>query len=301
MKKSLALLTVLVLALSLAGCGWFDSGQPSEDGITLVDDFDREVVLEQPAQRIISLVPANTEMVYALGIGDRMVGVSDFCNYPPEAEEVTAVGGFDVPNIELIASLEPDLVMAASLHKETVESLETAGVPVLALDPQSIEEIYANIRLIAQATGQEEAGEMVVEDMEQRLDQVEQALSGLEEEERPTVFYEVWYPGISTAGEDTFIDEMITLAGGKNLAWGISRWTDIQEEEVLARNPDIIVHGYPDGPPEDFAQREGWNVITAIQEDKIHFINPDITSRTGPRVVDAVEEMARAFHPDLFE
>jgi len=137
--------------------------------------------------------------------------------------------------------------------------------------------------------------------MKDRLDSVAQTLDGLAETERPVVFYEVWYPGVSTAGEDTFIDEIITLAGGKNLAWGISRWTNIQEEEVLERNPDVIFHGHLDASTSMYAEREGWNVITAVQENQVFFVDPDITSRTGPRVVDAVEEMARILHPDKFE
>ena len=103
------------------------------------------------------------------------------------------------------------------------------------------------------------------------------------------------------AGEGTFIDEIINLAGGKNMAWGISRWGSIQEEEVLARNPDFIFHGYPETDASFFATREGWDVITAVAEDSIYFVDPDITSRTGPRIAEAVEAFARILHPDLFK
>ncbi|MGI6365117.1 MAG: helical backbone metal receptor [Bacillota bacterium] len=298
MKKTLVCV-ILAFSFLLGGCSWF-SGKPGP--ITLVDDFDREVTLAEPAQRVVSLVPATTEIMFALGHGDRVVGASDFCNYPEAALAIPRVGGFDVPDLETIVSLEPDLVLAASLHKETVEGLEGLGIPVLALDPMTFEEIYANISLVAKALGEEKAGEDLVADMQGRLEAVAQALGDLKEEERPLVFYESWYPGIWTAGEDTFIDEIIARAGGKNLAWGISRWVEMQEEEVLARNPDIIIHGYPEPlPVEPFAQRAGWDVVTAVQQEKIFFVNPDITSRTGPRVVDAVEELARFFHPDRFE
>lgn len=300
MRKIIVLVSALVLIAALGGCAWFNQPAPSGP-ITLVDDFDRTVELEGPAQKVISLVPANTEILFALGVGDRVVGASDFCNYPEEALAIQRVGGFDVPNLEVILSLEPDLVLAASLHKETVEALEAVNVPVLALNPQNIEEIYANIQVIAEAVGEEDAGDDLVSDMKERLDNVTQALAGLDETERPLVLYEVWYtPPVTTAGDDTFIDEIITLAGGANLAQGIAGWVDLQEEEVLERNPDIIIHGYPDTNSAVFAGREGWNVLAAVQADAIYYVNPDIVTRTGPRVVEAVEELARIFHPDKF-
>jgi iron complex transport system substrate-binding protein len=296
MRKRVALTLVLVV-LALSGCVARENKGP----ITLTDDFGREIVLEEPAQKIISLVPSSTEILFALGVGDRVVGASDFCNYPEEALSITRVGGFDVPNLELIVSLEPDLVFAASLHKDTVEALEGMGIAVLALDPQNIQEIYGNIELMAKAVGKQKAGEDLIKDMKNRLEKVAAALADLKEADRPVVFYEVWYPGIMIAGEGTFIDEIINLAGGKNMAWGISRWGSIQEEEVLARNPDFIFHGYPETDASFFATREGWDVITAVAENQIFFVNPDITSRTGPRIADAVEAFARILHPELFK
>lgn len=295
MKKILCLAVVIVL--SLTGCSFLRTSGP----ITLVDDFDREVSLEEPAQRVISLVPAATEIMFALGAGEKVVGASEYCNYPAAALDIPRVGGFDGPNLEAIVALEPDLVLAASLHKDAVEGLEGLGISVLALDPMTFEEIYANIELLARAIGEEKAGKDLVADMKGRLEAVSDAIGQLGEE-RPRVFYESWYPGIWTAGEDTFVNEIITLAGGKNLAWGVSRWTEMQEEDVLARNPDVIIHGYLDlSLVEPFDQRNGWHVVTAVREEKIFFVNPDIFTRTGPRVVDAVEELARLIYPDKFE
>lgn len=297
MRKSIIVVAALFV-FALGGCTWFAAAPAGS--ITLVDDFDRTIELGGPAQKIVSLVPSSTEIIYALGAGDRLVGASQYCNYPEEALAVTRVGAFDAPNIELIVSMEPDLVLAASLHKDTVEALEDLDIPVLALDPMTIEEIYANIEVIAIALGEEAAGVDLIQDMKDRLSAVEQALADMDEDQLPIVFYEVWYPGVSTAGEETFIGEMITKAGGKNMAWGISRWENIQEEEVLERNPDFIIHGHSHMDNQAFAEREGWAGIKAVQEGKIFFVDPDKTSRTGPRVVDAVEEMAKLFHPDRF-
>jgi iron complex transport system substrate-binding protein len=296
MKKALCL--VVVFVLSLSGCSLLGPAGP----ITLVDDFDREISLDEPAQRVISLVPAATEIMFALGAGERVVGASEYCNYPAAASDIPRVGGFDGPNLEAIVALEPDLVFAASLHKDAVEGLEGLGIAVLALDPMTFDEIYANIELIAEAIGEVKAGKDLIADMKSRLEAVNQAIGQLQEEERPLVFYESWYPGIWTAGEDTFINEIIDFSGGKNLAWGISRWTEMQEEDVLVRNPDVIIHGYLDlSIVEPFAQRNGWDVVTAVIENQVFFINPDILSRTGPRVVDAVEELVRLIHPDKFD
>lgn len=316
MKKRALLCMVLAFALVLGGCSWFQGEQPLEPDppgpdngtqeparpISLVDDFGREVELEGPAQKVISLVPASTEIMFALGLGERVVGASEYCNYPEAALAIPRVGGFDGPNLEAIVSLEPDLVLAASLHQEAVEALEGLGIPVLALDPMTIEEIYANIELVALALGEEKLGEDLVGNMKSRLEAVAQTLGNLQEDERPSVFYESWYPGIWTAGEDTFINEIIDWAGGKNLAWGVSRWEEMQEEEVLARNPDVIIHGYFEPlPVEPFAQRNGWNVVNAVREEQIFFVDQDALTRTGPRVVDAVEELARILHPERFK
>ena len=255
MKKTLVCV-ILAFSFLLGGCSWF-SGKPGP--ITLVDDFDREVTLAEPAQRVVSLVPATTEIMFALGHGDRVVGASDFCNYPEAAGKFPGLAALMFPTSRPSFSGRTWFWLPAST--KTVEGLEGLGIPVLALDPMTFEEIYANISLIARALGEEKAGEDLVADMQGRLEAVAQALGDLKEEERPLVFYESWYPGIWTAGEDTFIDEIIARAGGKNLAWGISRWVEMQEEEVLARNPDIIIHGYSEPlPVEPFAQRPGWDV-----------------------------------------
>lgn len=298
MKRAL-LCMVLTFAMVLGGCSWL----PGESGPgTLVDDFGREVDMAGPAQKIISLVPSSTEIIFALGFGERVVGASVYCNYPEAATAIPRVGDFDGPNLEAIVSLEPDLVLAASLHKEAVEALEGLDIPVLALDPMTFEEIYANIELIARALGEEKAGEDLVEDMKNRLKAVAQTLGELQEADRPLVFYESWYPEMYTAGEDTFIDEIITWGGGKNVAWGMSRWPIIQEEEVLARNPDVIIHGYHEPlPVEPFAQRNGWDVVTAVRQEQVFFVDPDVFNRTGPRVVDAAEALARILHPESFE
>jgi iron complex transport system substrate-binding protein len=298
MKKTLVFLLVTILA-TLTGCGLFvpQGGGPIE----LIDDFERTVTLDGPALTIISLAPSSTEILFALGVGDRIIGATEYCNYPEEALDIPRMGAFHQPNIELIVSLEPDLVLAASLHKETVEALEELGIAVLALDPHSFEEVYSNIETLAKATGREEAGQALIEDMQNRLAQLTEILSELSEEDKPLVYYEVWYPDPMTVGGGTFIDSMIKLAGGRNMAGNLSGYPIISEELLIDSNPDVILHGHFDADSSAFGQRPGWESINAVKGDRIHFVDQDIVNRTGPRMVEAVEIMARLFHPDLFD
>ncbi|MTI96125.1 MAG: ABC transporter substrate-binding protein [Firmicutes bacterium] len=300
MKKQIILVCMLVFTLALSGCSLFRT-EPVSGTMELTDDFDREITLEQPAERIISLAPATTEILFALGVGERIVGATEYCNYPEAALDIPRMGAFDEPNLELMLSKEPDLVLAASLHKETVEALEDLDVPVLALDPDTFEEIYANIRLLAKATGTEAKGEELIADMEARLEAVVETFVDVAEEEKPVVYYEVWYPEPMTAGQETFIDIMINLAGGRNLAHDMERYPTISEEILFERNPALIVHGHSEATVQDFAERTGWTVIEAVQTGNIHYVDQDVFNRPGPRMVEAVETMAKMIHPERYE
>ncbi len=297
-KKILVFVLATALA-TLAGCGVFAPQGSGE--MELTDDFERTITLDGPAEKIISLAPATTEILFALGVGDRIIGATEYCNYPEEALDIPRMGDFDKPNIELIVSLEPDLVLAASLHKETVEALEELGIAVLALDPHSFEEVYSNIETLAKATGREQQGQALIEDMQSRLEQVTEAVAGLTEEEKPLVYYEVWYPDPMTVGGGTFIDRMINLAGGRNLAGDLSGYPVISEELLIDSTPDVILHGHFDADSSAFAERVGWEDISAVKKERVYFVDQDIVNRPGPRMVEAVEIMARLFHPDLFD
>lgn len=296
MKK---IVVVLTAVLTLTGCSLF---APATAGpIELTDDFDRTIALEQPAMRIISLAPSTTELLFALGVGDRIVGATEYCNYPEAALKIERMGAFDNPNLELIVALEPDLVLAASLHKEPVEAMEGMGIPVLALDPKDFAGIYSNIRVLAAAVGREQAGEELIAQMQDKLESVTAALADVVDEERPWVYYEVWYPDPMTVGGGTFIDQIINLAGGRNIAHDLSGYPVISEEALIERNPQVILHGHFDADAEMFAQREGWDIIAAVAAGEIYYVDQDIINRTGPRMVDAVEILARLFHPDIFD
>ena len=281
---------------------------PAAFPVTLTDDLGREVTVPARPQRLVSLAPSNTEILFAIGAGDQVVGVTEYDNYPPEAQTREKVGGFSAKtiSIEKIVALKPDLVFSAgSIQQPVIEALEQAGIPVFALDPQGLEGVYANIEAAGRLTGHQAEAAKLIADMKARVAAVTEKTQALPEDQRPTVFYEVWHEPLMTAGPKTFIGELIALAGGRHLFADVEEdWPQVSSEEVVKRNPDVILgpdsHG-DELTPEKIAARPGWKTIRAVQEGRIYLINGDIVSRPGPRLVDALEQIARALHPELFK
>lgn len=308
MKKNLLFtLSLALIVVSLVGCSNPTPAptaepEPADTSITVVDSFGNTVTLAAPPERIVSLVPSHTEILYALGLGDQVVGVTEYCNYPPAAAEKPTVGGYSNIDLEQVIGLEPDLVLASSLHLgEIVPALQEHGLVVFVGEPQSVADTLATIRTIGELTGHTDAADALVADMQARIDAVTQTVAGAE---RPTVFWELGAE-LYTAGPGSFINDLIILAGGENIAADAdSPWPQLSVEAIVLGDPDVVVladHNYGE-TAEMVAQRPGWDDITAVQEGRIFEItDDDIFSRPGPRVVDALEILAAAFHPDLFE
>ncbi len=321
MKRTRNLLLLLfiltVVVMVFAGCqsedinGAVDEPLVTEDPVTekpfavLFDQMDREVIIPQLPERIISLSPSNTEIAFALGLGDRIVGATEFCNYPPAAAEKQRVGGFDGPNMELILELEPELVLASSLHKEAVEQLATLGIPVLVIVPESLASVYAAMELIAEAAGVPEKAAEVITGMQTELAQIQEKLADLPEEEKVRVYYEVWNDPLMSVGTTSFIHEIITLAGGVNIFDDITdNFPTVSGEVIAERNPQVILypffHGGVELSAEVLAERPGWGRISAIENERIYGVTDDIFSRPGPRLIQAIREAAELFYPERF-
>lgn len=270
--------------------------------VTVQDGVGNQVTLETEPDRIVSLAPSHTEILYALGLGDKVVGVTEYCNYPPEAAEKTKVGAFDAIDLEQVVGLEPDLVLATTMHMaEAVPALQELGITVFVIDPQTVSHVLRAISAIGHITGEDEAAEALVSDMQARVDAVRDTIDGAT---RPTVFWELGAE-LFTAGPGSFIDDLIRMAGGENVASDADTpWPQMSVEAILLANPDVIVladHNYGQ-TAEMVAERPGWGDLRAVQEGSIvEITNDDIVSRPGPRIVDGLEFLARAFHPDLFE
>jgi iron complex transport system substrate-binding protein len=300
--KTLGLLVLVVLIITSCSSGGGSSGQSA---IELTDQLGRVVKLDKMPQRIISLAPQNTEILFALGLGDKVVGVTTYCNFPPEAQEKPKIGGFSTVDVEKVVSLSPDLVVAALIHeKETISQLESHGLKVLALAPKTLSEVTQAIELVGKATGTETQARRAVEDMETRMATVARLVAGLSAEGRPRVFYVVWHDPLMTAGGDTTQSELIDLAGGRNIFDDLSKYPTVDLEALLERQPQVIIagsgHGSAQNSPLEWAKSEPRlkNTETLIQ-NRVFGIDADIVSRAGPRIVDGLEEMLRLIHPEL--
>ena len=299
------LFPTLLLALWLTACG---SATTSSGNLTFTDGLGREVKLEGPAQRVVSLAPSNTEILFAVGAGSQVIGRDELSDYPEEAKSLPSVGGsMGDFSSEVIVALEPDLVLASELNApELVSSLETLGLTVYYLsNPKTFEELYQNLETVARLTGHEKEAGALIESLEGRVQAVDEKIMPLSY--HPLVFYELdatdplkpW-----TSGPDTFVDQLITRAGGFNVGSSLQgEWAQISSEQLVAANPDIILLG--DAlygiTPESVKARPVWNSIKAVADDKIYPFNPDTATRPGPRLVDALEEMARLLHPEVFK
>jgi len=319
-KSLLPLCLIFCFALLLTGCAETTeettettedsegNGPAAEDEqtVTIKDHAGREIVVDGTAERIVSLSPSNTEVLFALGLDEKIVGVTDFCDYPPETADKDSVGNFTDPNLEKIITLEPDLVLGGSQHQEAITRMEERDIPALSLEPASLEQVYRAIEKIGAAAGAKAAAENLVSEMKLEIEDIQDKLQELKEEEKVPVYYELYYDPIMTAGNQSFIHEVVTLAGGENIFADLDdNYPTVSAEAVADRNPQVILypedHGSAKMIKEQFNERPGWREISAIQKNHIYAVNSDLFSRPGPRVTQAVQEAAILFYPELFE
>lgn len=281
---------------------------PGKFPLTLTDDLGREVTLSGLPQRIVSLAPSNTEVLFAVGAGDQVVGVTQYCNFPPEAQGREQIGGFSAKtiSIEKIVDLEPDLVLAAGeIHQPVIEALDQLNILVFSIDPNTLDEVYSDIELVGRLTGHEEEAAQVVAEMEDRVAAVTERVNTIPQEERLTVYWEVFDEPRMTAGPSTFTGQLIELAGGVNIFADVSEdYPQISDEEVIGRDPAVIMGADTMGDKlttELVAQRPGWDQIEAVQKARIYLFDGDMVARAGPRLAQVLEVMAEALYPELFE
>ena len=306
MKKYLiTLFTLLILCSTISACAGNALNSPS-GAIVLQDGLERQVTLDEPAQRIVSLAPSVTETLFALGAGGQVVGRDTFSNYPAEAASIPDVGGsMGSYSMETIASLEPDLVIAAEINTpEQVSALEGLGLNVYYVsNPTDVEGIFTMLQTVGTLSGRHKEAETLSSSLRERVQQVSRAVKNTNS--TPLVFYELdgtdpanpW-----TAGPGSFVDILITEAGGKNVAAALqSSWAQISIEELLVQDPDIILLGDSiyGMTPEQVSTRPGWDGLKAVIEGRIYPFNDDLVSRPGPRLIDGLEELARLIHPEL--
>lgn len=255
------------------------------------------------AKRIISLTPALTEILFGLGLEDNIIAVTTLCNYPPQALKKDKIGTFSQPNIEKILMLKPDIVFATGLEQAPyVEKLKNLGLHVYVSDPATMEELFASIEAIGALTYREEEARIMVQRMRMEIDEVQERVKQVPQDQRPRVFIEVWNKPLLTAGRNSFVDELISLAGGVNIAHDVFKpYISFSPEEVIKRNPEYIILGYMNGEPAEgfIEERLGWENVDAVKNKRIYGdIASDILLRPGPRLIDGLKAIHQRLYPD---
>ena len=274
---------------------------------TYIDDTGREVSIDKVPQRIVSHVPSITETLFALGLGDRVVGVSDYCDYPEEAKLKPSVGAYYNPNIETIVAQAPDLVLTdgEGLTEDIIPQLENLGITCVVINPKSIDGILKDIELLGKITGMEKEARVLVSEMSSRFAQVASQAQGAP---KVRVFYVFDATDLNnpwTAGPGSFVDALITMAGGENIAaQAQGAWVQLSIEQLVSSDPEVILIDASMGTAvvlkEELMAHPAWQGITAVKQDRIYTIDGDLVNRSGPRIIQGLEEIAKAIHPELF-
>ncbi|HAJ56250.1 MAG TPA: cobalamin-binding protein [Candidatus Omnitrophica bacterium] len=252
--------------------------------------------------RIVSLTPATTEILFALGLDEEIVGVSSFCNYPAAAAKKEKVGTFSQANIEKILSLRPDIIFCTGLEQAPmVTELRQLKLKVCVSDPNNLEELYTSILEIGRLTNKEANAQRLIKAMQASIEDVTSRLKLKPDAARPKVYVEFWHDPIMSAGQGSFIDELISLAGGINISHDMPRaYSFFSPEQVLKQDPDIIILAYMTGnnPASLLKGRLGWDKIKAVKNNRVYNdINPDIILRPGPRLTEGLEEIYKRLYP----
>jgi iron complex transport system substrate-binding protein len=269
----------------------------------VTDEAGRTVRIPQPVRRIVSLAPSLTETVYALGLQDRLVGDTDYCDYPADAKTKTKVGGAINPSLEQIAALHPDLVLVTKgLNRlETVHSLDTLGIPSYATDPHTVEQIITSSKNLADVLGAPEAGAAIAGEMQHRLADLQERIGALPPKR---VLFAVWTEPLISVGKDTFIADALRHAGAISIVDSSQDWPQVNLEEVARLQPDFLVFAasHSETTPHDveaLATLPAWKIIDAVRNRRYAVIS-DAVNRPAPRIVAAIEDLARQLHPEAF-
>jgi iron complex transport system substrate-binding protein len=273
--------------------------------VVLRDAQGVDVVVEVRPERIVSSAPTVTEILFALGAGERVVAVTDQCNYPSEAKRLAKIGGYWTPSMEKALGAKPDLVIASRGNPpDFVSALRKSGCPVFTIDPKTLDDIFAVIGQIAQIIGEPGAGQRLAGGMRGRVDAVAARVSDVPEEERPTAFILLQVSPVWTAGSGTFQDDAIRAAGGRNIAGEMKGFRAFSTESLVAADPEFLLLSTMQGDPQrmkrEVVASPALRRLSAVQGDGIVLLEADPIMRPGPRIVEAVEAMASAFYPERF-
>lgn len=317
-KLTIAIAVIAIVAIITSGLIYINMGPGNNgtaNGVTVTDDEGTVTTFTSTPQRIISLAPSNTQILFAIGVGDRVVGVTDYDHYPYNfsawfaAGNMTSVGGFSTPNKETIASLNPDLLLATTIHDPELSSFRELGYKVLVLNPTDVNSVLNDIRMVGKATGADNNATALVNSINDQINTVAQKIAAANLP-KPKVYYEVWNPPLMSAGGTSFINDVISKAGGINIfANETDQYPTVSSETIVQKNPEVIL--LPTdmantgeapfyGSVDQVKARPGWNTISAIQNNRIVVVNGDLFAEAGPRIAEQIATCAAALYPEVF-
>jgi iron complex transport system substrate-binding protein len=302
-KVTLMVFTVMVFFVCTAATFAAGKVPTSADHypITFKDDLGQVITLKAKPQRIISLAPSLTEILFALGLGEQLVAIDSYSNYPPATAEKEKVGSGLTPSIERIVALQPDIVFLWDLSAEDLQrQLQRLNIKAVTFAPQNVAQVMDSIRRIGEITGTPSAAADIVAGMQKTIDYVAALTSGIKT--KPRVFFEIWPDPLMSAGPGSFIHELIGLAGGYNVASDAkTAWPVISVEHVVLNNPDVILTPFDRDMSVVYGKNKSWFAgVTAVKNGRIHWVDQDLISRAGPRMTEGLLMIARALHPQLF-
>jgi iron complex transport system substrate-binding protein len=286
--------------LSICFCSKKEGGG-GKQRTEIADDMGRRITFDAPPARIISLAPSVTEMLFAVGAADRLVGVTNFCDYPPEVKFKTKVGGMTNPSLEKIVELKPDLIIITmeGNTKEDFDKLDELGLKIFVTNPRNFAGIMRSILDIGKITGYEKNAQDLVDQLKTREANVERLVEHLS---KPKVFILMSIGPVMTAGKNTFVHEMVEKAGGVNIAGtqGIT-YPQLNREEVVKQDPDVIIAPSDLAPSVDYITNAypEWKTLKAAKANRVYLIDANSMQRPGPRFVDGLEEITKAIHPEI--
>jgi iron complex transport system substrate-binding protein len=283
--------------------------------VSVVDDEGYTTNLTSVPRRIISLAPSNTQILFAVGVGDKVVAVTDYDQYPYNftawiaAGNMTSIGGFSTPNKETIASLNPDLILATTINAPDVVTLRSLGYNVLVLNPNDVNGVLKDITMVGKATRADHNAAALVNSLNDQISAITTKIAAANVA-KPLVYYEVWNSPLMSAGATSFINDVIVKAGGQNIFENeTQQYPTVSSETIVQKNPDVIM--LPTnmaltteapfyGSVDAVKARPGWSSISAIYNNRIIIIDGDLFAQAGPRIADQIAAAAKAFYPDLF-
>ena len=325
-KWGLFSIVLLLSILMMIGCGTQEQNTQDKEGatsnekteevaqnnegfpVTITDDANREVTIKEKPETIVSIQTSNTEIAFALGLGDKIIGVSDYDNYPKEALEKQKVGGQDI-NSELVLSLLPDMALVTDYHYKThpdvLKKFEEAGIDVIVVgSATSFEDVYSNIEMIGEATGSKTEAEEIVTDMKERLQAIKDKAAASVTDKKKVWVEVAPASDIFTTGQNTFMHEMLESIQAINAAEKQVGWVKMTEEEIVQLNPDVIIttYGYyVEDPKAEVLAREGWAEVPAVKNGNVFDVDSDTVTRPGPRLIEGVEMLAELIYPETFK